>query len=323
MDLEIYGTLGPSCCEEETIVQLFKKGMTGMRINLSHVNLQQAANWIEAFHKAAKRCSIKPDLLIDMQGPELRIGKVEKECRLNEIIDMNELDIPEVVLKELKKDQMVLIDDGKIHIQMIDSIKGKVVQEGKITSRKSIALPGVSIQLPSLTDTDIKNISMAKNFGVTGLMQPFVRNEHDLIYVKNKLKEYHTDIKIYAKIENEQGVGQIESLIKHCDQIIIARGDLANSVGLIQLPSVQRKIEEICKKNNMPYMIVTEMLYSMIKNASPTRAEVNDIYYAVYNGAKSIMLTAETAMGQYPVQAMEYFVEVAKIAWNDKKRKTL
>ncbi|MGM9913216.1 pyruvate kinase [Floccifex sp.] len=290
-ELEIYGTLGPSCCEKEVISKLFKKGMTGMRLNLSHTSLKQASDWIHEFSLAAKENNIEADLLIDMQGPELRIGEIEKQLNVNDIVSIDDLAIPNYL---------------------------KVIQPGLLKSHKSIALPNITIERDTLTKQDKENIKDALEFGVTGLMQPFVRNVQDLMNVKKEIED--KNIKIYAKIENIQGLLQLDDLIDQCDQIVIARGDLANSVGIINLPSAQKYIEDHCKAKNRDYMVVTEMLHSMIKNPTPTRAEVSDIYHAVYNGAKSIMLTAETAMGSYPVEAMEVFVGVANSAVKDRKK---
>ena len=148
-------------------------------------------------------------------------------------------------------------------------------------------------------------------------MQPFVRNKEDLINVRNTLKELDLDLRIFAKIENQSGVDQLEELIPYCDEIIIARGDLGSNIGLIHLPRVQHYIQDICKKYYKPYMVVTQMLDSMNNKPIPTRAEVTDIYEAVNQGAYSIMLTGETASGKYPVEAMHYFCEVAKTALED------
>lgn len=318
--LEIYGTLGPSCKDEETLYKMFLSGMTGIRLNLSHVNLEDVQEWIEYFHKAAKRANIVPSLLIDMQGPELRIGKVNINLKKGTVISVYDIDMPKHIYEAMKVGQILLLDDGKIKLEVIDEkLNCVVLQEGLLTSNKSIALPGVEMHLPTLTSRDMQNISVAKKFGVTGLMQPFVRSNEDLIFIKNILKQANSEeIKIFAKIENQSGVDQIESLIPYCDEIIIARGDLGNSVTLPKLPSVQRYLETVCKKYKTPYMVVTEMLYSMQQRPVPTRAEVSDIYNAVVNGASSIMLTGETAAGKYPVEAMKMFVDCANVALEDR-----
>ena len=146
-------------------------------------------------------------------------------------------------------------------------------------------------------------------------MQNFVRNAQDLITVKEALKSIgNPDLQVYAKIENMEGVAHLKELFPYCDQIVIARGDLGNAMPLWELPAVQKRIQDICRVHSMPYMVVTQMLDSMMEHPVPTRAEVSDIFHAVYHGASSIMLTGETAAGKYPREAMKYFSETAKSA---------
>lgn len=323
--LEIYGTLGPSCCTKETLIEMFKLGMTGVRLNLSHVDLDECEEWLNAFHQAAEVCHIKPDLLIDMKGPELRIGKLKEPLifKENEIISLSCIPMPSIVLEHLHNDVEMMLDDGKILLRVKDvkdnDFNCLVIRGGKLTSSKSIALVDVKVMTPTLTESDIKNLKLAKKYGVTGIMQPFVRNQQDLITVKETLKEVGaSDLKLYAKIENMDGVRNLESLLPYTDYIIIARGDLGNAMPLYELPRVQKLIQSVCQSHHVPYMIVTQMLNSMIENAVPTRAEVSDIFYAVYHGADSIMLTGETAAGKYPLEAMKYFVNTAMSALEER-----
>ena len=319
--LEIYGTIGPSCCTQEVMEQLFQAGMTGMRLNLSHTNLKDHPNWLQAFHKASQQAQGEVQLLIDMKGPELRIGSL-KPTELNEgaIVDLDCLAFPSFLLETMEMGQEILLDDGKILLKTLDTARAKVIRGGTLLAHKSIALKGKNIETQVLTDSDIQNLRDARKYGVTGIMQPFVRCAQDLIYIRKILEQVGAShLKIYAKIENMQGYENLESLFPYCDQIIIARGDLGNAVGLTRLPSIQHSIEQRCKKHGMPYMVVTQMLHSMETKAVPTRAEVSDIYAAVYNGASSIMLTGETAAGRYPVEAMKVFVETANYAFNDRE----
>lgn len=318
--MKIFGTFGPSAHTKEVIYQLFEKGMTGMRLNLSHTNLVDCKDWLEAFWQAAEEYGIQPDLLIDMKGPELRIGKLEKPMELVEgyVYDLDEFEVPYIVYDYVKKGSILLLDDGKIRMEYINNQYAKVLRPGILTSKKSIAIEGVEVNTPTLTQEDLENLRHAKEYGVTGLMQPFVRNAQDLKTVKETLKDLDLDIQIYAKIENQSGVKQVESLLPYCDEIIIARGDLGNAVGMANLPSTQKHIEKVCHLHQKPYMVVTEMLASMIDKPVCTRAEVSDIYHAVYLGASSIMLTGEIAAGKYPIEAMDIFAQVAKNALKDK-----
>lgn len=313
--IDIYGTLGPSCSNFDTLVEMYKAGMTGMRLNLSHMSLTDCCGQIEIMHEAARRCNITSKLLIDMQGPELRIGKLECPMKLVEgsvvMIGENGIPFPQCVLLELKPGQQILLDDGKILLEVIRTdytkVSARVIRSGILNSRKSIALPGLQIDTPTLTDIDIKNISVAKEFGVTAIMQPFVRGKEDLITVRNTLDEYNCqDIRILAKIENMEGVTNLVDLLPFADEIVIARGDLGNAVPLWELPRVQKEIEKECRKANKPFMVVTQMLTSMEHNQVPTRAEVSDIFNAICDLASSVMVTGETAVGEYPVDVIKY-----------------
>ena len=318
--IDIYGTMGPACYQVNLLKAMFDVGMTGMRINLSHKDLDPCEEWITCFHQAGQMAHIQPKLLIDMQGPELRVGHLEQELVLLEedTIDCSLFALPSIITSYLKKGQEILLDDGKLCIEMIDEQHAKVIRGGILRSNKSISLKNCTVDTPTLTPNDLKNLSIAKNYGVTGIMQPFVRNAKDLITLRSMMNQYGLqDCQIFAKIENLDGIHQLESLMPYCDEIIIARGDLGNAVGLTHLPSVQKYIESICKAHHKPYMVVTEMLHSMQHVAVPTRAEVSDIYHAIYHGAHSIMLTGETAVGNYPLEAMTYFVQTAKCALED------
>ena len=347
--LDIYGTIGPACRETAVLQKMFEAGMTGIRLNLSHVTLEESAPLIENLHKAAAEAGVSPQLLIDMQGPELRVGRMEplplyegetvflgNQCsnavRENgSIADSDtthdagslqalpKVPVPDSVVPFLAEGQEVLLDDGKILLTVSAQAEGgafcKVLRGGTLTGRKSVALPGVSIRTPTMTETDLANIRVAKNFGVTAFMQPFVRDRQDIETVRHALYEAGAgDIRIFAKIENMDGVKCLDELLPVSDEIVIARGDLGNAVPLWELPAVQKMIAEKCWNAGVPFMVVTQMLASMEKSAVPTRAEVSDIFNAVLDGAASVMVTGETAVGQYPVDVISYLAKTAACA---------
>lgn len=320
--LDIYGTLGPSLCTEDKLAEMFEIGMSGVRLNLSHVDLKDCEEWLTALQEASHKTGVKAKLLIDMKGPELRIGKLSQPLVLEEgkTVSLGDtIAVPNQLFTHVKTGQQLLLDDGRILLEVQDVLENRiscrVLHGGLLKSGKSIALVDASIQLPTLTESDIRNLKAAKQYGVTGIMQPFVRNAQDLITVKETLREVGAeDLEVFAKIENMDGVNHLSELLPHCDHIVIARGDLGNAMPLWELPYVQKKIQDVCIAHQMPYMVVTQMLDSMMEHPIPTRAEVSDIFYAVYHGASSIMLTGETAAGKYPVEAMKYFVNTAKSA---------
>ena len=319
MKTEIYGTLGPACADVETLSKMFEAGMTGIRLNLSHVTLRKAAHQVEALHSAAAKSGVKAKLLIDMQGPELRLGSFDIEPELIEgetvVLGEGGIAVPETVLPYLVPGQTVLLDDGRLLLEMLDNRHAKVIRGGILKSRKSIALPGSKIHPPTMTAEDMENIRDAKEFGVTGVMQPFVRDAEDLKTVRKALNEAGAeDIALFAKIENMDGVEHLDELLPYSDEIVIARGDLGNAMPLWKLPAVQKRISAKCREAGKNFMVVTQMLYSMEKSPVPTRAEVSDIFNAVYDGCSSVMVTGETAVGKYPVEVIKYLANTAKEA---------
>ena len=319
MTTDIYGTLGPACADVDTLQKMFEAGMTGIRLNLSHVTLRKAENQVKALHEAAKRCGVKAKLLIDMQGPELRLGTFETEPEIFEgetvILGEGGIAMPEIVLPYLVPGQQVLLDDGRLLLEMLDTRRAKVIRGGMVKSRKSIALPGSKIHPPTMTEEDLQNIADAVEYGVTGVMQPFVRDAEDLKAVRAALNNAGAEhIALFAKIENMDGVEHLSELLPHCEEIVIARGDLGNAMPLWQLPAVQKRISQKCREAGKNFMVVTQMLYSMEKSPVPTRAEVSDIFNAVCDGASSVMVTGETAVGKYPVEVIKYLANTAKEA---------
>lgn len=325
--MEYYGTLGPACQTEEILEKMLRSGMTGIRLNLSHKSLKESREWINTYQRAAKKAGMTPDLFIDLMGPEIRIGELEKTLTLEEgkhvFLGSEGIPADQIIISAMQAGNHVLLDDGKIELEVIkkkeesgkQKVLCRVLRGGILSSRKSLAIPGVKINLPTLTRTDHENLRLAKDYGVTAVMLPFVRNKEDLICLRQVLDQYGGNyIRIFAKIENLDGVNQLEELFPYCDMIVIARGDLGNAVPLEKLPVLQQQISSLCKEKGKPFMVVTQMLHSMISNMVPTRAEVSDIFHAVMDGASCIMLTGETASGAYPAEAMDIFVRTGEEA---------
>lgn len=332
--LELYGTLGPADYSEETLNQMFQAGMTGLRLNLSHTNLPDCAQWLSNLYAISQRRHIIPDLLVDLQGPEVRIGTLSAPLSLltgttihlcsicdsttKEASFYPEIPVPETIFSYLKKGQTVRMDDGNIilTVTQVDTTQfhaeAIVTTGGLLSSRKSLAIDGISIELPTLTTQDYENLKLLQKYHVTGVMLPFVRDSKDLITLKQVLLDYgYGHIRVFAKIENQRGVEQLPSLLPHCDHIVIARGDLGNAYPLSKLPAIQKQIARTCLAYKKPFMVVTQMLASMTEHPVPTRAEVSDIFNAVLDGASSLMLTGETATGQYPAKAMQILSDTA------------
>lgn len=363
MATKIYGTIGPACSDTGMLVRLFEKGMTGIRINLSHANLADAAEWIANIHAAWEQTrgyaagrkktnrEEMPDaveILMDLRGPELRIGRLLAERDFtegdmltlvpdgkNNLFDPTEIPAPKQIFSYLQSGQELLLDDGKIKLVVEElcsnvsthaaeteaSDRNNIMAEcrvlcgGVLKSEKSIALPGKCVDMPTLTESDLSNIAAAKEYGITGVMLPFVRGREDLLCLREALQRAgQEEVRIFAKIESMDGVKKLPELLPYADEIVIARGDLGNAMPLWKLPVVQAQIAGMCREKGKPFMVVTQMLASMEKAAVPTRAEVSDIFHAVRQGAASVMLTGETAAGRYPEEAMMYMVNTVREA---------
>lgn len=337
--IELFGTLGPSCSEVSVLKEMIEEGMTGMRLNLSHSGLTQAAGLIRNYHEAAALCGVSPELLIDLQGPELRIGVLQEPVELRDgavfwlaedsfVNGGNDLPLVPVaqhIIRAMNTGDRVLFDDGAIEAEVIlaPDVSGatplraqlRVVRGGVLKSRKSLKIVDRSVDGPVLTPQDIQNLQLVREYGVTSVMLPFVRSGRDLRILRAAMEELGCgDLRIFAKIENREGVAHIEDIIPEADMVVIARGDLGNDVPLWELPGVQIDLGEACKAAGKPFLVVTQLLFSMIERPVPTRAEMSDIFYAVTGGASALMLTNETAAGKYPAAAMRYLLLAAEAA---------
>lgn len=320
--IRIYGTLGPACDDPMILEEMLNLGMTGLRLNLSHVSLREAAGELRQLREAEARCGKQAELLIDMQGPELRIGKLPSPLllRAGETVDLDALPFPEAVRAAIEPGQELLLDDGKLLLTALRGGKAHVNRGGVLQGRKSVALPGKSIRLPALTEEDRRNIAAAKEVGVSALMQPFVRSREDLETVRQAMDEADCgDVRLLAKVESREGLEQLPKLLDACDEIVIARGDLGNAMPLWELPAAQKRIAAACRAAGRDFMVVTQMLASMEQNPVPTRAEVSDIFNAVLDGAASVMVTGETAAGKWPVETIRYLTETVRQAEAYKK----
>ena len=305
--MDFYGTIGPACADVKLLRQMVEAGMTGIRMNLSHGPLAVHKDWLAL-------------LLIDLQGPELRIGRLPQPLSLTTgqtvRLGAQGIHCPAALVHSVQPGQTLLLDDGKL-LARVDTAEPEalvctVVRGGVLQSRKSLAAPGADIQM---TAEDKEKLAIAANCGVTGVMLPFVRGAEDIRSLRQALAEAGApQLKILAKIENLAGVQALPEFLPLVDEVVIARGDLGNAMPLWELPRCQKQLSAACRAAGVPFMVVTQMLDSMHTRAVPTRAEVSDIYNAVLDGASSLMLTGETAAGQYPVQAMEYLVRTARTA---------
>ncbi|HON18980.1 MAG TPA: pyruvate kinase [Salinivirgaceae bacterium] len=322
---KIIATLSDKRCDPEFIKQLYEAGMNVVRLNSAHLDLEKARVVIENVRKVSDRIAI----LIDTKGPEIRTSGFgsEVEVKNGEIVrfigDPNGesgngviyISYPEIC-ESISEGNIFLIDDGEIEFTIISN-KGKYLEarannSGVVKLRKGVNVPNVSLNLPSITEKDEKFIEFASSMNIDFIAHSFVRNKYDVIDLKNILKRYNSPIKIIAKIENRQGIDNIDEILEHAYGIMIARGDLGIEVAAEKVPIVQRKIVEKCIANKKPVIVATQMLHTMIEHPRPTRAEVNDVAEAVFQRCDAIMLSGETAAGKYPVESVRMMTTIAQ-----------
>jgi len=323
--MEYYATLGDPCARRDILDRLFRAGMTGVRLNMSHTSLAQCAPLLEDLYWPAARQAGRPDarLIVDLQGPELRVGELSRPVSMRQgreiLLGEGGVPVPPAILSGAERGQQISIDDGALLLEVKRSsptvLLCKVLRGGTLRSKKGLSLLGADVDTPTLTPSDVDNLALARHFGVTHILQPFVRDRRDIIFLRQTMAEFGLeDVQVMAKIENEQGYENLDEIMEEADSVCIARGDLGNSMPLWKLPGIQKDIARRCREAGKPFCLVTQLLWSMEKRPVPTRAEVCDIYNGVLDGAASLMLTGETAAGRWPVQAMEYLVKTANEA---------
>lgn len=321
--MDFYATLGASCRNRETLLELFRSGMTAIRLNLSHTTLADCAPQLSDFRAAAEKAGVKPRLVIDLQGPELRVGRLDEPLELSEGTDVflggDGVAVPRAVLDAAGRGDRISLDDSALLLCVLaresGALRCRVLRGGTLHSRKSLAILGKEIDSSALTAEDMENLRSAGRFGVTDVLQPFVRGADDVRAVRAALeREGLASVRVMAKIENRRGLLHLDEILDAADEICIARGDLGNAMPLWELPRAQKEIARRCREAGKPFCVATQLLWSMHERAVPTRAEVLDIYNAVLDGAAGLMLTGETAVGRYPVEAMRYLVNTAREA---------
>lgn len=311
--MRTYATIGPACADREILAAMLHRGLTGFRLNLSHTTLPDCADWLNDLRLAGEQVGRKPELIIDLRGGEVRIGALPAPLTLREgdyITLGEEILVEEDVLAALKDGWELLLDDGAMALQVEQGARCRVTRGGVLTSHKSLTLP-IELPRPAVSAADRADLRVAAQYGVTAVMQPFVRSRADLEEVRAALHEYGLDgLEIFAKVEDATGLAKLSEWMELCDTVTVARGDLGSNLPLWTLPRVQKEIAARCNQAGKPFLVVTQMLWSMIEHPTPTRAEVSDIYNAILDGASALMLTNETAQGKHPTEAVDWLLKV-------------
>ena len=320
---KIVATISDKRCDPEFIRQLYEAGMNVVRLNTAHISTQQALTMIENVRSVSDNIGI----LVDTKGPEIRtVGIAEP-------INVKEGDIIKVkgglgessqetifvsyahIQRDVTIGKQILIDDGDLALTVIDKsddcLTCVVGNSGQIKNKKSINTPGVSVELPSISEKDKEFIEFAAKNDVDFIAHSFVRNKQDVLAVQEILDQFDSKIKIIAKIENLDGVNNIDEILKYAYGIMVARGDLGIEIAAEKIPSIQRNLIKKAVQQKKPVIIATQMLHSMIDNPRPTRAEVGDVATAIYDRTDAIMLSGETAYGNYPIESVNVMTKIA------------
>ena len=330
---KIVASISDLHCEVDFLRDLFEAGMNVVRMNTAHASREGFERLIANVREVSNRIAI----LMDTKGPEIRttslvdgvpiayqvgdwvkiVGNPQQDtCR--ECISVS---YPNFV-NDLKLDGCILIDDGALELRVVekneDHLMCEVQNNATLGNRKSVNVPGVRINLPSLTEKDRNNILFAIEKDIDYIAHSFVRTKQDVLDIRQMLDMYGSDIKIIAKIENQEGVDNIDEILEVADGVMVARGDLGIEIPQERIPGIQRILIRKCILAKKPVIVATQMLHTMIENPRPTRAEVTDIANAIYYRTDALMLSGETAYGKYPVEAVKTMTKIAAQAEKDK-----
>ena len=325
---KIVCTLGPSSNTPEIIEKMIKAGMNVARFNFSHGSHEEHKQRIDMVRAASQKLGIPVALLLDTKGPEIRLGKFKNGSIMMEagkdftltardiegdetIASMNYKELPQ----DVKAGDHILLSDGLVNLEVVsvegEDIHTKILNSGKMSDRKRVAVPGIAINLPAVSETDAADIEFGCRMNMDWIAASFIQRGKDVLTIRKILEKHDSHMKIISKIECQAAVNNIDDIIKMSDGIMVARGDLGVEVPAEEVPMLQKVLIHKCQAAGKPVITATQMLESMCNNPRPTRAETSDVANAILDGTDAIMLSGETAGGLYPVEAVETMARVA------------
>ncbi|HEY4482447.1 MAG TPA: pyruvate kinase [Candidatus Brocadiaceae bacterium] len=321
MKTKIVCTIGPACSTPAIIEKMVNAGMDVARLNFSHGNLSEHKERIETIRNISQRLNKPIAIIQDLSGPKIRIGPLDKESitlRPNDTFILTtravrgDEKMVSITYKQLPENvfagDTILLSDGEIELKVIkkdiDNIYCQVIVGGVLTPHKGINIPTRSLSISPLTEKDKKDLEFGIGQDVDYIALSFVKSAEDIIELRKLIQQKGKDIPIIAKIEKHEAVDNLESIVKTADAIMVARGDLGVEIPLEQIPSVQKRIISLANQYSRPVITATQMLRSMVDSYRPTRAEVTDVANAIFDGSDAVMLSEETAKGQYPVESV-------------------
>ncbi len=325
---KIVATLGPATDSEERIRQLIEAGVNVFRLNVSHGTQQEHGRRIQIVRKLSEELGMAPGILLDLQGPKIRLGLFERGgCNLptGSLFTITTEEVTGTAecasisyshfAKDVKPGNRVLIADGSVELRVLstDGVAAhcKVVVGGFVGDRKGVNLPGVAVSSPALTKKDISNLRFGLESGIDLVALSFVRDRDDVLRLRAHLEEQKAKLPIVAKIEKPEAWNNVDEILEASDGVMVARGDLGVEVALEKVPHIQKSIIERARRQGKFVITATQMLESMVHSPVPTRAEVSDVANAIYDGTDAVMLSAETSTGKYPLEAVRMMARVA------------
>lgn len=327
---KIICTMGPNTNDRNLLLELAKEGMDIARFNFSHGDHEEQKSRMDMIKNLREELQIPIAILLDTKGPEIRTGLLKDKTVLLKDNDSYTFTSEDIIGDEtrghitydgLDKDLVIgnriLVDDGLLEFEVVEingkEIKCKVINGGELGMRKGVNVPNVAVKLPALTQKDREDIVFGIKQGIDFIAASFVRSADCIKEIKEILKENNAEhISVIAKIENAEGINNIDDIIHYSDAIMVARGDLGVEIPADELPFLQKMIIKKCNENYRPVITATQMLDSMIRNPRPTRAEATDVANAIYDGTDAVMLSGETAAGKYPLEALKMMVKIAE-----------
>lgn len=325
--VKVIATIGPASRTKEMIWKLHQSGANIFRMNFSHGDHEDHIKVISWVRELNQEHGTNICLLQDLQGPKIRTNKIKGDgvdIVAGELIEISSGDFEgdakristtyKTIAKDVKKGDPIMIDDGNLEL-IVEStdgstVKAKVVFGGRLKSRKGINLPSTAINEPSLTEKDTKDLLFGIEQGVDWIALSFVRSAQDIIDLKEIVKSKGKVIKVISKIEKPEAIQNMDEIIEATDALMVARGDLGVEIDMAKVPLIQKELIEKCNKANKPVIVATQMLESMISNPRPTRAETNDVANAILDGADAVMLSGESAAGDYPTEAVSAMARI-------------
>ena len=332
---KIVATLGPATNTKEILLELVYAGVNVFRINFSHADYEDVLQKMAWIREINEEENVSIGILGDLQGPKLRVGVVEEGSFLNpgDVLTFTNDKVTgnaekvfmtyKQFAKDVKVGENILIDDGKLILEVLSTdqnkeVTAKVIQGGELKSKKGVNLPKTNVSLPALTEKDIEDAKFAIEQEVDWIALSFVRHAQDVIDLKNLINEHSPHkIPIIAKIEKPEAIENIDEIIPQCDGLMVARGDLGVEIPMEQVPVIQKVLVDKAKVARKPVIIATQMMESMIDSLTPTRAEVNDVANSVMDGADAVMLSGETSVGENPVEVIKVMANICKTVEND------